>query len=92
MLTDSISLCERQIGNNNKDSTEEYHARHSCSKAHAAVSSWLREQIAERCAELEHENAALKERVESATGTTRQMLDRVRFIRQQTQATAGSDR
>ena len=51
-----------------------------------------RRELADRCAELEHENAALKERVESATGTTRQMLDRVRFIRQQTQATAGSDR
>lgn len=48
--------------------------------------------LAERCAVLEHENAALQERLETATARTRQMLDRVRFIRQQTQATAGSER
>ncbi len=34
-------------------------------------------------AELRRENAQLKERVESATARTRQLLDRVRFVRQQ---------
>lgn len=48
--------------------------------------------LAERCTALEHENAALQERLEAATSRTRQMLDRVRFIRQQTQATAGGER
>ena len=49
-------------------------------------------EMAERCTALEHENAALKDRLEAATARTRQMLDRVRFIRQQTQATAGGER
>lgn len=49
-------------------------------------------QLAERCTILEHENAALKTRLESATTRTRQMLDRVRFIRQQTQAGPGGER
>ena len=35
--------------------------------------------------ELEHENAVLRGRLESATERTRQMLERVRFIRQQAQ-------
>ncbi len=51
-----------------------------------------RRDLAERCSELEHENAALKGRLESATARASQMLDRVRFIRQQTQGTAGSER
>lgn len=41
--------------------------------------------LSDRCHALEHENAALKGRLELATARTRQMLDRVRFIRQQTQ-------
>ena len=49
-------------------------------------------EAADRSAELERENVALKERLEAATARTNQMLDRVRFIRQQTQATAGGDR
>jgi hypothetical protein len=48
--------------------------------------------LAARCAALEHENASLQERLETATTRTRQMLDRVRFIRQQTQASAGGER
>jgi hypothetical protein len=39
----------------------------------------------ERVTELEHENAILRARLESATERTRQMLERVRFIRQQAQ-------
>src|SRR5258705_4752982 len=46
-------------------------------------------ELADRCAALEHENVALRERLDAATARTRQMLDRVRFIRQQTQASAG---
>lgn len=37
----------------------------------------------ERIAKLERENANLKVRLEKARGRTRQMLDRVRFLRQQ---------
>jgi hypothetical protein len=46
--------------------------------------------LEERVTELEHENAALRGRLESATARTRQMLERVRFIRQQVQG--GTDR
>ena len=42
-------------------------------------------ELAERCGRLEQENAALRSRVEAATVGARRMLDRVRFIRQQTQ-------
>lgn len=45
-------------------------------------------ELTAHCTALEHENAALKGRLEAATARTRQMLDRVRFIRQQTQAGA----
>jgi hypothetical protein len=51
-----------------------------------------RRELAQRCVELEHENASLKGRLEAATARTRQMLDRVRFIRQQTQGSAAGDR
>ena len=47
-------------------------------------------ELEERVTQLEHENAALRGRLESATARTRQMLDRVRFIRQQVQG--GSER
>jgi hypothetical protein len=39
----------------------------------------------DRVTDLEHENAVLRARLESATERTRQMLERVRFIRQQAQ-------
>ena len=42
--------------------------------------------LSDRCTQLEHENAALKGRLEAATVRTRQLLDRVHFIRQQTKA------
>jgi hypothetical protein len=48
-----------------------------------------RRELAERVTRLEHENAILRGRLEAATARTRQMLERVRFIRQQTQ---GSER
>jgi hypothetical protein len=48
--------------------------------------------LADRCTQLEHENAALKGRLDAATARTRQMLDRVRFIRQQTQSGSGGER
>ena len=38
---------------------------------------------AERVAELERENADLRARLEEATTRTRQLLDRMRFLRQQ---------
>jgi hypothetical protein len=41
--------------------------------------------LRERVAELERENAALRGRLGEAAGRTRQMLDRVHFLRQQAQ-------
>jgi len=48
--------------------------------------------LADRFAELETENAALRTRVTRAEERVRQMMDRLRFLRQQlqTQAPAGS--
>ena len=42
-------------------------------------------ELSDRVTALEHENAALKGRLDAATARTKQMLDRVRFIRQQAQ-------
>src|SRR5215207_1908658 len=42
-------------------------------------------ELGDRLTQLEHENAILRGRLESATARTRQMLERVRFIRQQAQ-------
>src|SRR3954452_12914828 len=42
-------------------------------------------ELSERVTHLEHENAVLRGRLESATARTKQMLERVRFIRQQAQ-------
>lgn len=41
--------------------------------------------LSDRVTQLEHENAALTGRLGAATARTKQMLDRVRFIRQQAQ-------
>jgi len=49
-----------------------------------------KQQLADRITQLEHENAALQGRLDAATARTNQMLDRVRFIRQQAQG--GGDR
>jgi hypothetical protein len=49
-------------------------------------------ELADRCTVLEVENAALRGRLDSASARTRQMLDRVRFIRQQTQNGSGGER
>ena len=45
-------------------------------------------QLTERCTELEHENASLKGRLDAAKARTSQLLERVRFIRQQAQSGA----
>ena len=42
-------------------------------------------ELGDRLNQLEHENAILRGRLESATARTQQMLERVRFIRQQAQ-------
>jgi len=42
-------------------------------------------ELAEQVTRLEHENAVLRGRLDSANARTKQMLDRVRFIRQQAQ-------
>ena len=42
-------------------------------------------ELGERLTQLEHDNAILRDRLEAATARTRQMLERVRFIRQQAQ-------
>jgi hypothetical protein len=42
-------------------------------------------ELSDHVTQLEHENAALKGRLDAATARTKQMLDRVRFIRQQSQ-------
>ncbi|MEO8561256.1 MAG: hypothetical protein ABI601_04225 [bacterium] len=44
-----------------------------------------RQALSERVTLLEHDNAVLRGRLDSATARTKQMLDRVRFIRQQAQ-------
>ncbi len=44
-----------------------------------------KQQLSDRLTQLEHENAALKGRLDSATARTKQMLERVRFIRLQSQ-------
>lgn len=43
-------------------------------------------ELSDRVTQLEHENAALKGRLSAATARSNQMLDRVRFIRQQAQS------
>jgi hypothetical protein len=42
-------------------------------------------RLRDRVVELEQENATLKGRLEAATARTRSMLERVHFLRQQTQ-------
>src|SRR4051812_6206345 len=44
-----------------------------------------KQHLSDRVTELEHENAALQGRLDSATARTKQMLERVRFIRLQAQ-------
>lgn len=52
----------------------------------SAPAGQQRRELQERVTQLEHENAALRGRLEAAAARTKQMLDRVRFIRQQAQA------
>ena len=54
----------------------------------AAPEAQHQRALEDRVTQLEHENAALKGRLEAATARTKQMLDRVRFIRQQAQTGA----
>jgi hypothetical protein len=42
-------------------------------------------ELSDQVTRLEHENAVLRGRLESANARTKQILDRVRFIRQQAQ-------
>lgn len=42
-------------------------------------------ELAQRVASLERDNERLRERLDAATARARQMLDRVRFLRQQAQ-------
>jgi len=48
--------------------------------------------LAARCAQLESENEKLQDRLDTASTRARQMLDRVRFLRQQAQAAQGGER
>ena len=48
-------------------------------------------ELVNRCAELEQENERLQAKLEAANARAKQMLDRVRFLRQQAQA-GGSER
>jgi hypothetical protein len=43
-------------------------------------------ELATRCSQLELENEKLMERLQTASNRARQMLERVRFLRQQAQA------
>lgn len=45
--------------------------------------------LAARCTELEHENARLKKKLDAANARAKQMLERVRFMRQQAQGAGG---
>jgi hypothetical protein len=48
--------------------------------------------LAARCTQLEAENEKLQDRLDTASTRARQMLDRVRFLRQQAQAAQGGER
>ena len=48
--------------------------------------------LAARITELERENERLQTRLDAATARTKQMLDRVKFLRQQARGAAGGDR
>ena len=45
--------------------------------------------LAARCTELENENNRLKKKLDAANGRAKQMLDKVRFLRQQAQGASG---
>lgn len=47
--------------------------------------------LVNRCAELEQENERLRAKLDATTARAKQMLERVKFLRQQAQ-TGGSDR
>jgi hypothetical protein len=45
-------------------------------------------ELVNRCAELERDNERLQSRLDTATSRAKQMLDRVKFLRQQAQASS----
>jgi hypothetical protein len=45
--------------------------------------------LANRCSELERQNERLKTKLDAATAKAKQMLDRVKFLRQQAQGSGG---
>src|ERR1700749_2866641 len=46
--------------------------------------------LAARCTELENENDKLKKKLDAANGRAKQMLEKVRFLRQQAQGAVGA--
>jgi len=60
--------------------------------AHAAARAAAGDAPHPRVAELERENAQLRRRLDDATNRTRQMIDRVRFLRQQHHQAPGGEK
>ena len=60
--------------------------------AHAAARAAAGAAPHPRVAELERENERLRRRVDDATNRTRQMIDRVRFLRQQHHQAPGGEK
>lgn len=48
--------------------------------------------LAARCTQLQHDNDRLEKKLAAANARAKQMLDKVRFLRQQTQASGGAER
>lgn len=46
-------------------------------------------ELANRCSDLEQENERLRTKLDAATTRAKQMLDRVKFLRQQSQVSGG---
>jgi hypothetical protein len=46
-------------------------------------------ELATRCSDLEQENERLRTKLDAATARAKQMLDRVKFLRQQAQGAGG---
>jgi hypothetical protein len=57
--------------------------REATEHGHGSPDAPSRETLAARVAELERENASLRGRLDDAAERTRQMADRLRFLRQQ---------
>jgi hypothetical protein len=48
--------------------------------------------LSARCTELEHENTRLRTKLDTANSKAKQMLDKVRFLRQQAQTSGAAER